>query len=135
MKDIIRDSTVGQFINYISGGRYLPYDDQRADYIIPAHFLPPSSKSTTEIDLVGDKKFLSTAETSRTASPTVGSPRAGVSLTRNNTLVENSIPDHEKGEVKGDTLVFDPYLVGWNGDHDPENPRYGYLSSLLNILF
>jgi hypothetical protein len=41
MKDIIRDSTVGQVINSLSGGRYLPYAEQRSDYTVPAHFLLP----------------------------------------------------------------------------------------------
>jgi DHA1 family multidrug resistance protein-like MFS transporter len=48
-------------------------------------------------------------------------------VTRINTPIEKSVQDHEKGEVRPETLVFDPYLVGWNGDDDPENPRYVHI--------
>ncbi|KAE9383353.1 hypothetical protein BT96DRAFT_1036140 [Gymnopus androsaceus JB14] len=41
--DIIRDSTVGQFLNLISNGRLLPYQEQRPEFVVPAHFLPPST--------------------------------------------------------------------------------------------
>lgn len=37
--DIIRDSTFGQIVNYLSKGKYFPYADQRPDYVPPAHFL------------------------------------------------------------------------------------------------
>ena len=121
MKDIIRDSTVGQLINRLSSGRYLPYADQRSDYSIPARFIPPSSLSRTQSASTDDRQSLSSAEES---SPATISPRTSASLTRINTLVEDSVHDYEKGEVKKTELVYDPYLVGWNGDDDPENPRY-----------
>jgi DHA1 family multidrug resistance protein-like MFS transporter len=101
MKDIIRDSTVGQLINWLSGGRYLPYADQRPDYIIPAHFNVPSSTYQAHI---------ATIDIYSSARPT--SPA--------DFLVQGS----EKGEVQGATLAYDPYLVGWNGDDDQDNPRY-----------
>ncbi|GAA5863811.1 hypothetical protein JCM3774_001165 [Rhodotorula dairenensis] len=37
--DIVRDSTFGQIVNYLSNGRYFPYADQRPDYVPPAHYL------------------------------------------------------------------------------------------------
>lgn len=122
MKDIIRDSTVGQFINRLSGGKYLPYADQRPDYKVPARFILPSSTSQTQISSADDKEISSSTEA--TTPPTDLSRHTSVSLTRINTLVENSVHDHEKGEVKVEKLVYDPYLVGWNGDDDQENPRY-----------
>jgi len=121
MKDIIRDSTVGQLINRISRGRYLPYADQRSDYNVPAHFILPSSPaSQTQFASTDDKQIPSSSETT---SPAIISPRTSASVTRINTPIDKSVQDHEKGEVKPETLVFDPYLVGWNGDDDPENPR------------
>jgi len=122
MKDIIRDSTIGQIINIVSGGRYLPYSDQRSDYSIPSHFILPSSTSKEKLDLIDDKRGVPSPES---IAPSAKSPRGnGGSLTRINTPVaEGSHHDHEKGEVKDEPLSFDPYLVGWNGDNDPENPR------------
>ena len=131
MKDIIRDSTVGQLINRLSSGRYLPYADQRSDYSIPARFIPPSSLSRTQTVSTDDKQILSATEET---SPATISPRTSASLTRINTLVEGSVHDYEKGEVKKTELVYDPYLVGWNGDDDPENPRYVFLLSLDHFL-
>jgi hypothetical protein len=87
MRDIIRDSTVGQLINGLSGGRYLPYADQRPNYTIPAHFLLSVSDHI-----------------------------------------------HEKNKVGPEGLAFDPCLVGWNGDDDPENPRC-VLHTLFLIYF
>lgn len=37
--DIIRDSTLGQIINKVSGGRLLPYADERGDYTVPNRYL------------------------------------------------------------------------------------------------
>ncbi|KWU41503.1 hypothetical protein RHOSPDRAFT_36975 [Rhodotorula sp. JG-1b] len=31
--DIVRDSTFGQIVSYLSKGRYFPYADQRPDYV------------------------------------------------------------------------------------------------------
>jgi len=118
MKDIIRDSTVGQVINSVSGGRYLPYADQRSDYAIPTRFLLPSSTSKTEIASVHDKNIPAEPVTSADASR-----RTSNSLTRLNSPEESFVQDQEKGEVKKETLVYDPYLVGWTSDDDPENPR------------
>jgi DHA1 family multidrug resistance protein-like MFS transporter len=125
MKDIIRDATVGQIINYVSGGRYLPYADQKPDYIIPEHFFLPSSMSQTQLaEPTDDSQHALGAEQSSVADK---SPRrmSGGSITRINTpTIADTLHDDEKGDVKSEILAFDPYLVGWNGDDDPENPRY-----------
>lgn len=39
MWDIIRESTVGEILNRVSGGRILPYPDQRSDFVIPEKYL------------------------------------------------------------------------------------------------
>lgn len=44
MADLIRDSTLGQFVNHLSGGRLLPYADQRPGYVVPSRFLSPRSR-------------------------------------------------------------------------------------------
>ncbi|KAJ7168339.1 major facilitator superfamily domain-containing protein [Mycena crocata] len=57
-KDLIRDSTIGQFVNYVSGGRLLPYADQRPGYVIPSHFLPPVSSRPVSVALSVNPKAL-----------------------------------------------------------------------------
>jgi DHA1 family multidrug resistance protein-like MFS transporter len=112
MKDIIRDSTVGQLINWASDGLYLPYPDQRSDYTIPARFDLPSSVYKARIASI---EIYSSA---RATSPAF-----------------SSVQGSEKGEIKNATLAYDPYLVGWNGDDDPDNPRYPYTLAPLLISF
>ncbi|ORY62710.1 major facilitator superfamily domain-containing protein, partial [Leucosporidium creatinivorum] len=52
MFDILRDSTLGQLINYFSRGRLLPYADQRPGYILPARYTPRRTlESTTTLAL------------------------------------------------------------------------------------
>ena len=36
MSDLLRESIVGQLVNHFSGGRFLPYDDQRPGWKSPA---------------------------------------------------------------------------------------------------
>jgi len=129
MKDIIRDSTVGQLINGLSRGRYLPYADQCPNYTIPAHFLPSVSTSKTEVASIDVREDVDRPKpgTSAVTSPYIN----GGSLTRTNTpIARESDHIHEKNEVRPEGLAFDPYLVGWNGDDDPDSPR-----CVLHTLF
>jgi MFS transporter, DHA1 family, multidrug resistance protein len=122
MKDIIRDSTIGQIINRVSGGRYLPYSDQRSDYSIPSHFIVPSSTTEAKLNPIDDKRGIPSPEpiTHGKNSPR-GSDGSLTGLTT--PTAEGAHHDDEKGEVKKEPVPFDPYLVGWNGDDDPDNPR------------
>jgi MFS transporter, DHA1 family, multidrug resistance protein len=133
MKDIIRDSTIGQIINRVSGGRYLPYSDQRSDYSIPSHFILPSSTTEAKLNSIDNKRGIISPESSTHGAK---SPRgSGGSLTRLNTpTAEGAHHDDEKGEVKKEPLPFDPYLVGWNGDDDPDNPRCVHSVVYLNLF-
>ncbi|KAJ7791962.1 major facilitator superfamily domain-containing protein [Mycena olivaceomarginata] len=107
VQDLIRDSTIGQIVNYVSGGRFLPYPEQRPGYVVPKHFLLPSSERKQSDGLASDAATLcgdSGDKTKTTPSP----------------------PDTEirrEKQVDDDTIVPDPYLVDWDGDSDPENPR------------
>ena len=124
MKDIIRDSTLGQLVNYISGGRFLPYADQKPSYDIPAHYLlPPSSSKPSPTD---EKDNPLGAELTIPVDTPHPHRASGGSVTRINTPVpqDSSVGDHEKGDTKTEVATYDPYLVGWDGDDDPENPRY-----------
>jgi DHA1 family multidrug resistance protein-like MFS transporter len=52
MTHLFRDSTVGQLVNRLSKGRYLPYDDQRPGWTAPKH--RNSSQSTLQEKVTED---------------------------------------------------------------------------------
>ena len=126
MKDIIRDSTIGQVINNLSGGRYLPYADQRSDYTVPTRFFLPASTSQADVASIDEKKTAARTEPARPADAEA-SRHTSRSVTRLNSPVEGYIEDNEKGEVQKETIVYDPYLVGWYDDNDQENPRWVFV--------
>ncbi|KAJ7760201.1 major facilitator superfamily domain-containing protein [Mycena olivaceomarginata] len=49
--DLIRDSTIGQVINYVSSGRILPYADQRPSYVVPTCLL--AARALKRLDVTG----------------------------------------------------------------------------------
>ena len=52
MKDLLRDSFIGQQINHFSGGRLLPYADQRPDYSIPQRYLSSGGSLDTNVSII-----------------------------------------------------------------------------------
>lgn len=55
MKDIIRDSVIGQLLNGLSGGLILPYADQRKDYVVPERYRTKLlSRITSNATILGD---------------------------------------------------------------------------------
>jgi DHA1 family multidrug resistance protein-like MFS transporter len=52
MRDIIRDSTLGQLVNKFSLGRLLPYADQKSDLVLPEKYrhltLTPTATITSD---------------------------------------------------------------------------------------
>lgn len=134
MSDLLRDSVVGQFLNFVSGGRVLPYADQRDDFVVPAHFRTDGiSRSASRATIVGDtsppdlKKVVSVEKSlSEFAAPTL-----------TNADPEGGNPDLEK--LRDELAIAklhpeqvteqDPNLVGWYGPDDQDNPRYASLPS------
>jgi len=104
MKDTLRDSTVGQFLNSVSGGRILPYADQKPGFIFP---------DRSQADL-----FSGTSATVRDSTGTMPPQRLNSS---NQALVardiENVQPDAKLAK-KADLNLVDRY-----GPDDPDNPR------------
>ena len=47
--DIFRDSTVGQFINFVSGGKLLPYQEEQPQFVVPKHFSVAPSRPTSDV--------------------------------------------------------------------------------------
>jgi len=70
--DILRDSTFGNIVNYLSKGRYLPYEDQKPGYTVPQRYLTPSSPAFRQNSLPPSR----TISQSPTFVGSVGSPPA-----------------------------------------------------------
>ncbi|KAJ8075596.1 hypothetical protein PM082_021226 [Marasmius tenuissimus] len=141
MKDLVRDSFLGQAINSLSGGRLLSYADQRPDYKVPARYLlsPPLSQVTTIVSTVEQKKFESnTSSRSATACPT---PVPPAHLPDSGKDLENEdLPDLVADRLRDIEKSGDPYLVDWEGPNDPDNPRNwstfkkGFVASCISLL-
>ncbi|KAF7289675.1 Benomyl methotrexate resistance protein [Mycena chlorophos] len=116
--DLIRDSTFGQIANFASKGRIFPYPEQKPGYVVPARYLLRAKFAGN-----GDKLPASDATTISHAQPRDDVTTPDTTLRREETLVE----DAEKGQVAkdgdSDSDIPDPFIVGWDGDSDPENPR------------
>lgn len=52
--DILRESTVGELLNWVSGGRILPYPDQRPGFIVPERYLATSSRPSGSNNAIRD---------------------------------------------------------------------------------
>ncbi|ORY74325.1 putative caffeine resistance protein [Leucosporidium creatinivorum] len=117
MLDIVRDSTVGQILNWASSGRILPYPDQRKGYIVPSRFLEsPSRPSSLQLPSLPAEPFPRSAtgdvtlinEPGTLASP----PKADIDL-------EKALDS--KPEVIAEQPPY-PFLVTWE-ENDSDNPR------------
>lgn len=131
MSDLIRDSTLGQIINRLSSGKYLPYKDQLSTYVIPQKYLKPSNESAIQSSsstLCGDvspNKFgSSTPIKSADLSLPLGSssPSSGIEheLEKGDKKLE-AIRNATEGEGE---VVEAPYayLVEFE-EFDSDNPR------------
>ncbi|KAJ6486662.1 major facilitator superfamily domain-containing protein [Mycena sanguinolenta] len=116
--DFIRDSTIGQIVNHVSGGRLLPYPEQRPGYVVPRHFLLPSSDRKQSDDPESDSATL--CEDSRDKTKDLATP--DIEIKRESTITTLAA-DIESQKQVDDAAVPDPYLVDWDGESDPENPR------------
>ncbi|KAJ6568410.1 major facilitator superfamily domain-containing protein [Mycena vulgaris] len=117
--DLIRDSTVGQILNYLSRGRILPYADQRPGYVVPTRFLTASSERKLK-EIGSDTTTLCDEEKKKASGTTTP---ATTELDRTSTLPTLTAADaleQRLAEKTGD--IPDPYLIDWDED-DPDNPR------------
>ncbi|KAF5389030.1 hypothetical protein D9757_005017 [Collybiopsis confluens] len=105
MLDIIRDSTVGQLVNFFSDGRLLPYPEQKPGFVLSAQFVLPNSGASSSLSDSDDAKKSKTFEPDE-------------ALSREDTFVV--------GEKEAGTKLdapSDPRLVGWYSNDDQDNPR------------
>ncbi|KAJ7803202.1 major facilitator superfamily domain-containing protein [Mycena olivaceomarginata] len=118
--DLIRDSTVGQVINYISKGRVLPYADQRPGYVVPTRFLTVDRKQK---EIGSDAVTLCEEESEKKRQK----PRLSASGTTTPSPAElerASTPATltEKPVAGNGVDIPDPYLVDWE-ENDPDDPQ------------
>lgn len=111
MLDILRDSTVGQLLNFASRGKLCSYPEQRPDYIIPSRFLT-SAPSTSP----GDEEDRY-PRTPSGACTLVNEPGAI-------TAPKGAEGDLEKVALDANTekAAPYPYLVDWD-ENDPDDPQ------------
>jgi MFS transporter, DHA1 family, multidrug resistance protein len=99
MLDIFRDSAFGTVLNYLSGGRILPFRDQLPGYQIPERYLLRPDDASNPV--------------TRVPSTTNDEKRP----------VSASDPEAQTGKQEGIVAApIDPYLVDWDGDDDQDNP-------------
>ncbi|KIK66812.1 hypothetical protein GYMLUDRAFT_192782 [Collybiopsis luxurians FD-317 M1] len=108
--DIFRDSSVGQFIHFVSGGKLLPYQEEQPHFIVPKHFSIAPSRPTSDISdastLCGEAEKLKS-----------GAATPATVLAREDTLIVDEQELNDKLEAS------DPNVVGWYGDDDQDNPK------------
>ena len=111
MSDMLRDSMFGTVVNWASGGRILPFRDQKPDYVVPARYYDTTSPA------LSDAEPEKGSSCSSTIDPIEQRGDAGLALS----------VDEEKSV--GATVMSppaepnDPYLVGWDSPDDPDNPK------------
>ncbi|KAM0752445.1 putative caffeine resistance protein [Meredithblackwellia eburnea MCA 4105] len=125
--DIIRDSTVGQLINSVSAGRFLPYPDQQKDYVVPERYLLSVSK------VVDD------AATLNEAVPSTKPSSDANTLVNAEGVIKPTDVDVEKAVAQAPLTVAPTaeyqYLVTWDGPEDPANPRNWSRSKRIFVAF
>ncbi|KAG9005774.1 hypothetical protein FRB94_001186 [Tulasnella sp. JGI-2019a] len=135
MFDIIRESSFGERINWISGGRLLPYAEQRSDFIVPAQYL----LSTTPASAPDDSEEPTRANSIEQLDPVTRVNSKDRTLDEKKSEREfDPLPieprELEAGELKkaGEERDLNPVeeveisehiIVDWYGPDDPANPR------------
>lgn len=113
MTSLLRESIIGQTLNWASSGRILSYPEQRSGYIVDSKWLKGNSSNST-----GSDRF----PRSNTGATLVNAEGAAAPAPK-----EGALPDDlEKAVLASEPLpeaAIDryPYLVEWE-ENDPDNP-------------
>jgi DHA1 family multidrug resistance protein-like MFS transporter len=130
MLDILRESTAGEILNRVSGGRILPYPDQRPTFVVPERYLAtfsPASASTPITRVASAATLADRHSAVSGATAAAIHAKAAVDVEKadvpqsDSTLEAGPQPTETALEQLPDTKGFT--LVDWYGDDDPENPR------------
>ena len=138
MFDILRESTFGELLNRVSGGRILPYPDQRPDFVIPEHYLATSPSTSAPITRVPTTQTLADKASiisGATAVPT----RTNVAVEKVDTIQPDGTleagPEPVETAVDKSVNTKGFQLVDWYGDDDPENPRNWSFPKRAFVMF
>ena len=116
---LIRDATLGQIINRVSGGRLLKYDDQRTGYTVPARYLPnggasPKNSSDTADSSAFGSRTATLCDANGVASAISKSEEGGASIEMKAVSSE--------GKPILSQQVDQRFIVDFE-DNDPDRPR------------
>lgn len=125
MLDIIRDSTIGQIINLVSDGKYLPFEDQKPGFQLRMPHQPISESK----DGLASRDSFSTRVPSRASTATSPKELEAGDVPVKSVVQEQPGLDEDAATAlarKTAELVASmppEFLVDWWGPDDPENPR------------
>lgn len=117
MLHLVRESAVGQILNWASKGRILPYPDQRADFVVPSKYLKGAFDSQAPT--------LNTSASSRPAADANTLVDAEGVVKKTESQEGGGAGDLEKGAVDPELppeIAAYPFLVEFDVN-DPDNPR------------
>ncbi|KAJ7627407.1 major facilitator superfamily domain-containing protein [Roridomyces roridus] len=123
--DLIRDSAVGQLINYLSGGHLLPYVDQRPGYTVSVRFLTVEKREEKERESASDAVTLCGDVCEKKTKDSEATTPTPPALDRELTL---------SSDVTAAMEIPDPYLVDWE-ENDSDNPRNWSSSKRAFVAF
>lgn len=122
MSDLIRDSIIGGWINSLSGGKLLPYADQRPGYILPNQYTRHSSVFSPTATLTGTPPDLEKKELELAVpEPVHDAEQGGIPVTVDERWKEYS-EELERKQAE-DAAKHDFDLVDWSGPDDVDNPQ------------
>jgi len=138
MFDILRESTVGELLNRVSGGLILPYPDQRPDFVVPESYLATSSSTSAPITRVTTTQTLAD-KASVISGATATATRTNVAVEKVDTVQSDGTleagPPFVESVMDKSVNTKGFQLVDWYGDSDPENPRNSSFVKRSFVMF
>ncbi|KAJ7785820.1 major facilitator superfamily domain-containing protein [Mycena metata] len=117
--DLVRDSTVGQILNYLSSGRILPYPEQRPGYVVPRRYL--AAPSDEERQKESSDHATPSASPSLTTLAAAPGSRPTIIVTPGTVTREASSATLTGTPAEVTEKAIDPFLVDWE-ENDPDHP-------------
>ncbi|KAH9476585.1 Caffeine resistance protein 5 [Psilocybe cubensis] len=143
MIDTFRDSTVGLFINAASGGRFLPFPEQRPGWQLPANLQLSKAISSSSDTIVSEKRDSIASPSKDHLNDVTDSTRTSTNAFQSSESEQKSLSFVEKGQVdvRVDMLREDTIqepvsgtIVDWYDEHDQENPQNWSLRKRIFVL-
>lgn len=118
---LLRESTIGQILNWATKGRVLPYPDQRPDYIVPARFLKGAFDSRASTLAPGGNSPRTQADNA-TLVDAEEAAAAALKVKNEGAAAEDLEKGASEPELPPAAISAYPYLVTWD-ENDPDNPQ------------